>query len=148
TAIQLLSPWVLKFAVDDLTSSVTRGKLGMYAAVLFAISACGGVFRFLMRRIIIGVSREIEYDLRNDFFAHLQRLPPEYFRRPRPGGLMVRATNDLNAVRMMAGPSIMYASQTTLVFIVAIVLMLSIDPRLTLIGFCALAPLSLLAPGL
>ena len=91
-----------------------------------------------MRRIIIGVSREIEYDLRNDFFAHLQRLPPEYFRRHRTGDLMSRATNDLNAVRMMAGPSIMYASQTTLVFVVAIVLMLSIDPRLTLIGLLPL----------
>jgi len=143
TAIQLLSPWVLKFAVDDLTSSVTRGKLGMYAAVLFAISAAGGVFRFLMRRIIIGVSREIEYDLRNDFFAHLQRLPPEYYRRHRTGDLMSRATNDLNAVRMMAGPSIMYASQTTLVFIVAIVLMLSIDPRLTLIGLLPLPLVSI-----
>ncbi len=91
-----------------------------------------------MRRIIIGVSREIEYDLRNEFFAHLQRLPPEYFRRHRTGDLMSRATNDLNAVRMMAGPSIMYASQTTLVFVVAIILMLSIDPRLTLIGLLPL----------
>ena len=138
TAIQLLAPWVLKFAVDDLSTRVTRGKLGLYAAVLFAISAGGGVFRFLMRRIIIGVSREIEYDLRNAFFAHLQRLPPEYFRRHRTGDLMSRATNDLNAVRMMAGPSIMYASQTTLVFVVAIILMLSIDPRLTLIGLLPL----------
>jgi ATP-binding cassette subfamily B protein len=129
---------VLKYAVDDLSTGVTHGKLGMYAAVLFAISAGGGIFRFLMRRIIIGVSREIEYDLRNDFFAHLQRLPPEYFRRHRTGDLMSRATNDLNAVRMMAGPSIMYASQTTLVFVVAIVLMLSIDPRLTLIGLLPL----------
>ncbi len=138
TAIQLLAPWVLKFAVDDLSTGVTRGKLGLYAAVLFAISAGGGIFRFLMRRIIIGVSREIEYDLRNDFFAHLQRLPPEYFRRHRTGDLMSRATNDLNAVRMMAGPSIMYASQTTLVFAVAILLMLSIDARLTLIGLLPL----------
>jgi ATP-binding cassette subfamily B protein len=143
TAIQLLSPWVLKYAVDDLTIGVTRSKLGMYAAVLFAISAGGGIFRFLMRRIIIGVSREIEYDLRNDFFAHLQRLPPEYFRRHRTGDLMSRATNDLNAVRMMAGPSIMYASQTTLVFVVAIILMLSIDPQLTLIGLLPLPLVSI-----
>jgi ATP-binding cassette subfamily B multidrug efflux pump len=138
TAIQLLAPWVLKFAVDDLSAGVTRSKLGLYAAILFAISAGGGVFRFLMRRIIIGVSREIEYDLRNAFFAHLQRLPPEYFRRHRTGDLMSRATNDLNAVRMMAGPSIMYASQTTLVFAVAILLMLSIDARLTVIGLLPL----------
>lgn len=138
TAIQLLSPWVLKYAVDDLGHGVTQAKLGFYAGVLLLIAAVGGVFRFLMRRIIIGASREIEYDLRNDFFGHLQRLPPEYFRARRTGDLMSRATNDLNAVRMMAGPSIMYASQTTLVFVVAILLMLSIDARLTVIGLLPL----------
>jgi len=142
TTIQLLGPWVLKYAVDDLQHGVTRGKLGYYAALLFAVSAGGGLFRFLMRRSIIGVSREIEYDLRNDFFAHLQRMPPEYFRARRTGDLMSRATNDLNAVRMMAGPSIMYASQTTLVFVVGMALMLSIDARLTLI---ALIPLPLVS---
>src|SRR4029450_304477 len=72
TAIQLLAPWGLKYAVDDLSTGVTHGKLGMYAAVLFAISAGGGIFRFLMRRIIIGVSREIQYELRHDFFAPLR----------------------------------------------------------------------------
>jgi ATP-binding cassette, subfamily B, multidrug efflux pump len=138
TAIQLLSPWVLKYAVDDLSAGVTRGKLGFYAAILFMVSAAGGVFRFLMRRTIIGVSRDVEYDLRNEFLRHLQRLPPEYFRAHRTGDLMSRATNDLNAVRMMAGPSVMYASQTTLVFVVAIALMLSIDARLTLIGLIPL----------
>jgi ATP-binding cassette subfamily B protein len=142
TAIQLLGPWVLKYAVDDLTRGVTRGKLGYYAGLLFLISAAGGFFRFLMRRSIIGVSREIEYDLRNDFFGHLQKMPPEYFRAWRTGDLMSRATNDLNAVRMMAGPSIMYASQTTLTFVVAIALMLSIDPRLTLIALIPLPVVS------
>jgi ATP-binding cassette subfamily B protein len=92
-----------------------------------------------MRRVIIGVSREMEYDLRNDFFGHLERMPPEYFRQRRTGDLMSRATNDLNAVRMMAGPSVMYATQTLLVFVVAIILMLSIDARLTLIGPAAAA---------
>ncbi len=138
TAIQLLSPWVLKFAVDDLTSGVTRAKLLYYAAVLFAIALVGGVFRFLMRKIVIGVSRHMEYDLRNDFFRHLQRLPPAFYQERRTGDLMSRATNDLNAVRMMAGPSVMYATQTTLVFVVAIILMVSIDPWLTMV---ALLPL-------
>jgi len=142
TTIQLLGPWVLKYAVDDLQHGVTRGKLGYYAALLFVVSASGGLFRFLMRRTIIGVSREIEYDLRNDFFAHLQRMPPEYFRSRRTGDLMSRATNDLNAVRMMAGPSIMYATQTTLAFVVGMSLMLWIDARLTLI---ALVPLPLVS---
>ena len=138
TAIQLSSPWVLKFAVDDLTAGVTRDKLLYYAVVLFAIALVGGVFRFLMRKIVIGVSRHMEYDLRNDFFRHLQRLPPAFYHEHRTGDLMSRATNDLNAVRMMAGPSVMYATQTTLVFIVAIILMVSIDPWLTMI---ALLPL-------
>lgn len=142
TAIQLLSPWVLKYAVDDLTLGVTQRKLVFYAVLLFVIAAIGGLFRFLMRRIIIGVSRHIEYDLRNDFFTHLQRFPPSFFGRRRVGDLMSRATNDLNAVRMMVGPSVMYASQTSLVFAVAIVLMASIDPWLTLV---ALAPLPLVS---
>ena len=91
-----------------------------------------------MRRIIIGVSRHIEYDLRNDFFAHLQRLPPPYFQARRTGDLMSRATNDLNAVRMMIGPAIMYTANTAILFVVAIALMVSIDSRLTLM---ALMPL-------
>jgi len=142
TAIQLLSPWVLKYAVDDLTSGVTRAKLRQYAVVLFAIALLGGFFRYLMRKVVIGVSRHMEYDLRNDFFRHLQRLPPSFYQERRTGDLMSRATNDLNAVRMMAGPSVMYATQTTLVFVVAIILMLSIDPWLTLV---ALLPLPLVS---
>jgi ATP-binding cassette subfamily B protein len=143
TAIQLSSPWVLRYAVDDLYLGVTRGKLAYYAVVLFLISAAGGIFRFSMRRVIIGVSREMEYDLRNDFFGHLERMPPEYFRQRRTGDLMSRATNDLNACRMMAGPSVMYATQTLLVFVVAIILMLSIDARLTLIGLLPLPLVSI-----
>jgi ATP-binding cassette, subfamily B, multidrug efflux pump len=142
TAIQLLAPWVLKFAVDDLTSGVTRGKLLYYAAVLFGIALVGGIFRFLMRKVVIGVSRHMEYDLRDHFFRHLQRLPPSFYQQRRTGDLMSRATNDLNAVRMMAGPSVMYATQTTLVFVVAIILMVSIDPWLTLV---ALVPLPLVS---
>jgi ATP-binding cassette, subfamily B, multidrug efflux pump len=138
TAIQLLSPWVLKYAVDDLTAGVTERKLMFYAVLLFGIAMAGGVFRFLMRKVVIGASRHIEYDLRNDFFTHLQRFPPSFFQRRRTGDLMSRATNDLNAVRMMVGPSVMYATQTVLVFAVAIALMLSIDPWLTLVGLLPL----------
>jgi ATP-binding cassette subfamily B protein len=91
-----------------------------------------------MRRIIVGVSRHIEYDLRNDFFAHLQRFPLAYYQANRTGDLMSRATNDLNAVRMMVGPSIMYSASTLLTFIVGIGVMLSIDPWLTLVGLTPL----------
>ena len=138
TAIQLLPPWVLKFAVDDLTAGVTRGKLIWYAVIILVIALVGAVFRFLMRRILIGASREIEYDLRNAFFSRLQLMPLGYYQARRTGDLMSRATNDLNAVRMMIGPAVMYTANTILVFIVAILVMLSIDARLTLI---ALAPL-------
>ena len=146
TAISLVSPWILKFAIDDLadaTTVVTRGNLAFYAGLLLGVALLGGCFRFLMRRIIIGVSREIEYDLRNDFFAHLQRLPLGYFQAHRTGDLMSRATNDLSAVRMMVGPAIMYSVSTGLIFMVATVLMLSIDVYLTLIALIPLPFVSL-----
>jgi ATP-binding cassette subfamily B multidrug efflux pump len=142
TAIQVTSPWVLKLAVDDLTTAVTRRKLVIYGLVLLGLTALGGVFRFLTRRIIIGISRHIEYDLRNDFLRHLQRFPVSFYNANRTGDLMSRATNDLNAVRMMVGPSVMYSASTVLTFIVAIALMLSIDLRLT---FVALVPLPLVS---
>ena len=142
TAIQLLSPWVLKNAIDDLNAGVTRGKLAMYAALLLAIALVGGAFRFLMRRILIGASRDIEYDLRNAFFARLQQMPLAYYQARRTGDLMSRATNDLNAVRTMIGPAVMYSANTMIVFVVAIILMASIDGRLTLI---ALLPLPLVS---
>jgi len=138
TAFQLLGPWVLKFAIDDLYSGVTRQKLILYAGLLVGISLVRGLFLFLMRRIIIGASRDIEYDIRNDFFKRLEEQPLGYYQARRTGDLMSRATNDLNAVRMMIGPAIMYSASTVLVFAVAIVLMASIDLRLTLI---ALIPL-------
>jgi ATP-binding cassette subfamily B protein len=142
TAIQLSSPWVLKYAIDDLNTGVTRAKLAIYAALMLGIACLGAVFRYLMRRILIGASRDIEYDLRNVFFARLQQMPLSYFQATRTGDLMSRATNDLNAVRMMVGPSVMYSANTILTFIVAIILMMSIDVRLTLI---ALVPLPLVS---
>ena len=143
TAIQLVSPWVLKLAVDDLTAGVTRARLGLYAAALVGIAALGGVCRFWMRRVIIGASRLIEYDLRGQFFARLQRLDLAYFQRNRTGDLMSRATNDLSAVRMMVGPSLMYAATTSIVFVVAVALMLSISVWLTLIVLLPLPLVSL-----
>ena len=141
-SVGLAGPWVLKLAVDDLTRGVDAAKVRFYAGAVLALAAVGGLFRFLMRRIIIGASRGIEYDLRNDFFAHLQRLDLSYFHHHRTGDLMSRATNDLSAVRMMIGPAIMYTATTALTFVVAIVLMLSLNVRLTLI---ALLPLPLVS---
>ncbi len=142
TAIQLLSPWILKYAIDDLTVGVTRAKLALYAGALLAVACLGAVFRYFMRLILIGASRDIEFDMRNAFFARLQLMPLGYYQGRRTGDLMSRATNDLNAVRMMIGPAIMYSANTILVFIVAIILMLSIDARLTMM---ALLPLPLVS---
>ncbi len=138
TAVSLLAPRILGLAIDDLTKGVTVAKLALYGSLLLGVAIVGGVFRFLMRRILTGVSRDIEYDMRNDFFAHLQKLPLSYFQTHRTGDLMSRATNDLNAVRMMIGPAVMYASNTVLGFVVALGLMIAIDARLTLF---ALIPL-------
>jgi ATP-binding cassette, subfamily B, multidrug efflux pump len=138
TTIALAGPWVLKHAIDDLNRGVTSEKVRLYASVVLLLAAVGGVFRFLMRRIIVGASRDFEYGLRNDFFAALQRQHAGYFQQHRTGDLMSRATNDLSAVRMMIGPAVMYTSSTGLTFVIAIALMLSIDTTLTLI---ALIPL-------
>jgi ATP-binding cassette subfamily B protein len=142
STFQLLSPWVLKFAIDDLGRAVTRQKLVTYAGLILGVACARSVFLFLMRRIIIGASRMIEYDVRNAFFERLQQMPSGYYHARRTGDLMSRATNDLNAVRMMIGPAVMYSASTILVFAVAIVLMSSIDGRLTLI---ALLPLPLVS---
>lgn len=147
TSLQLMSPWVLKLGIDHLDSQLAQGVtpgpdtgagLVTYAVMLIGLAAAAGVCRFLMRRIIIGVSRDVEFDLRNDFFGHLQRLPPAWFHTHRTGDLMSRATNDLSAVRMMAGPAIMYSATTSITFVVAVLLMMTLSPALTLI---ALIPL-------
>jgi ATP-binding cassette subfamily B protein len=138
TSISLTGPWVLRYAIDDLQAALTLAKVRLYAATLLGLAAAGGLFRFLMRRIIIGASREFEYDLRNEFFAALQRMHLGYFQQTRTGDLMSRATNDLSAVRMMIGPAVMYSATTGLTFVVALVLMWSIHPWLTAV---ALVPL-------
>jgi ATP-binding cassette subfamily B protein len=131
TFLQLIGPWVLKLAIDDLQAGVTRPKLAAYAVGLLLLAVVGGFFRFGMRRIVIGASREMEYDLRNDFFAALQRLPVAYYQAHRTGDLMSRATNDLSAVRMMIGPAVMYSTTTLVLFVAAVALMLSLDVWLT-----------------
>ena len=143
SALQLTAPWVTKYAIDDLVAQLTAAKIGAYAAGILALATVGGWFRFKARRIIVGVSRDFEYSLRNEFFAHLQRLDLGYFQRTRTGDLMSRATSDLSAVRMMMGPAVMYTSSTVLTFVVAVALMASIDPWLTVIALVPLPCVSL-----
>src|SRR4029077_13816072 len=124
-AVYLAAPQVLGFAVDDLTKGLTVAKLVAYGSLLLGIGVVAGIFRFLMRRILTSVSRDIEYDMRNEFFAHLQTLPAQHFQANRTGDLMSRATNAVGAVRMMIGPSVMYLSDTILGFIGAFSVMLT-----------------------
>ena len=141
--IALTQPQVLRFAVDDLYQGVTAEKLGRYALILFGIAVAAGIFKFWMRQSVIGISRHIEYDLRNELFAHLQRLPVQYFQRARTGEIMSRATNDLSAVRMMLGPGLMYLVNTAVVALVSVAFMLAISPPLTVISLLPLPLVSL-----
>jgi ATP-binding cassette subfamily B multidrug efflux pump len=130
TALAVASPWVLRYAVDDLTRGVTRDKLLVYGGLIVALVVVEGFFRYQMRMILIGVSREIEYELRGDLFAHMTRLPARYYHAMRTGDLMSRATSDLSAVRMVLGPGIMYTASTVATFVGTIALMLTISPWL------------------
>jgi ATP-binding cassette subfamily B protein len=140
--IWILFPLVLGKAADDLHQGVTRHKLLLYAAVLLAIAATKGIFQFLTRWIVIGISRDIEFDLRNDLFARLEVLSYSYYQRHRTGDIMARATNDLNAVRMLLGPAIMYSANTLVYTAGALAFMISISPWLTLYTFLPLPAVS------
>jgi ATP-binding cassette subfamily B multidrug efflux pump len=124
-------PLMIRGAIDALGP---RGAslFVRYALWLVGLAIIKGTFQFFMRVIIIGVSRDIEYDLRNDLFAHLVELSPDYYARTRTGDIMARTTNDLNAVRMMLGPGIMYWFETSLTFLLAMIIMLRSDWRLAL----------------
>lgn len=140
--VALVQPQVLRFAVDDLYRGVTAEKLGRYAMLLFGIALTAGLFRYFMRQSVIAISRHLEYDLRNALFAHLQRLPAEWYQAHRTGETMSAATNDLSAVRMMLGPGVMYTVNTLTVGVVSIAFMVAISPRLT---FWSLLPLPLVS---
>ncbi|HYN85559.1 MAG TPA: ABC transporter ATP-binding protein [Pyrinomonadaceae bacterium] len=139
----LLLPSLVRRAVDDLRTGITWRTITFYALLIFGTKVVSGVFLFLQRRIIIGMSRHVEYDLRQDFYAHLQRLPLSFFQSNRTGDLMARATNDLGAVRQLAGPMIMYTLQTVFVVLIVLPLMLSISVRLTLVLFVTMPLVSL-----
>lgn len=137
-AFMLAAPWVTKYAVDSLSESVTRQKLVWYASLIIGLAILRSTFQFFMRRLIIGVSRDIEYTFRNDLFAHLETLPMSFYQKNKTGELMSRATNDLSNVRNLVGPAIMYMSNTVITAVFAVALMLRINWQLT---FVALLPL-------
>jgi len=141
--IWILFPQVILRAVNDLRIGVTPEKLRTYALLLLAVAGTKGIFQFLTRYVVIGISREIEFDLRNDLFRHLEGLSYSYYQRTRTGDIMARATNDLNAVRMLLGPAIMYSANTIVFTAGALAFMLHISPRLTLYAFLPLPVVSI-----
>jgi ATP-binding cassette subfamily B multidrug efflux pump len=136
--IWILFPQVIGDAADDLNQGVTRHKLLIYSGLLLAVAVSKGIFQFLTRWIVIGISRDIEFDLRNDLFARLEGLSYSYYQRHRTGDIMARATNDLNAVRMLLGPAIMYSANTIIYTAGALAFMISISPKLTFYTFLPL----------
>jgi ATP-binding cassette subfamily B multidrug efflux pump len=121
----------------------TAGDLLLkYALMIVGASLFAGIFRFMIRQTIIVVSREIEYDLRGDFWKHIQRLPLRYFQNTSTGNIMAHATNDINAVRMFIGPAVMYSTDTSVRLLMVLALMLSLNVSLTIY---ALLPLPLLS---
>src|SRR5215471_11175021 len=136
-------PQIVGNAFDGLRQQVTWSKLNIAALKVLGASLMSGIFLFLQRRIIIGVSRHIEYDLRNDFYAHLVDQPLSFFHEHRTGDLMARATNDLSAVRQLAGPMIMYSLQTLFVVIVILPILFTINWKLTLLLFVTMPLVSL-----
>jgi ATP-binding cassette subfamily B protein len=144
TLFSVASPWVLRYAIDELLLEVTREKLLTWAGLIVSVVMAEGLFRFYTRRLMIGISREIEYELRRDLFAALVRLSPSWYDSNRVGDVMSRATSDMSAVRMVLGPGIMYTANTLATFTGAIALMLAISPSLTLVAVVPLLLVSVL----
>jgi ATP-binding cassette subfamily B multidrug efflux pump len=141
--IWILFPQVIRRAIDSMQAEASLRKLAIYALLLVAIAATKGIFQFLTRWVVIGVSRDIEFDLRNDLFRHLETLSYSYYQKTRTGDIMARATNDLNAVRMLLGPAIMYSANTIVFTVGALAFMIAISPRLTLWAFLPLPVVSI-----
>lgn len=139
----VLVPKVIGNAVADLNTRVTVAKLLLFALEMLGLAAVRATFLFLTRWIVIGISRDIEFDLRNDLFAHLETLSYSYYQRTRTGDVMARMTNDLNAVRMLLGPAIMYSANTLVFTAAALSFMVHISPKLTFYAFLPLPVVSI-----
>lgn len=137
-------PILMKDAINQLQQNTTSQTLLFYASLIVLSSLIAGIFRFLIRQTIIVVSREIEFDLRNDFWSHIQKLPLRYFQNNSTGNIMSHATNDINAVRNFIGPAVMYSVDTGIRLLIVVTIMISLDWQLTLF---ALIPLPILSYG-
>lgn len=129
-----MMPLMIKAGVDSLTQGGGIRPLVWSSGALIVVTALKGLFQYWMRVILIGASRDIEYELRNRLFSRLVVLDPAFYHRTRTGDVMARATNDMDAVRMMLGPGIMYWTETTLTFVFAVSVMAWVDWQLTLVA--------------
>jgi ATP-binding cassette, subfamily B, multidrug efflux pump len=144
-AAWVLVPPIVGRAIDDMRhAGVSLHKIGTLAILLLLVSGTKAIFQFLIRWGLIGVSREIEFDLRNDLFRHLEGLSHSFYQRTRTGDIMARATNDLNAVRMLLGPGFMYTANTVVFTAFALGFMLHISHRLTFYAFLPLPIVSII----
>ncbi len=140
----VLFPPIIGRAIDGMRKTgVSLHTIGVLALMLLAVSAVKAIFQFLIRWVLIGASREIEFDLRNDMFRHLEGLSYSFYQRTRTGDIMAKATNDLNAVRMLLGPGFMYTANTVVFTALALVFMLHISHRLTFYAFLPLPVVSI-----
>ena len=137
-------PRVLGMAIDALSKGVTRHTVLLYAGLLVAISLTKGIFLYSQRWILIGVSREIEFDLRNELFRKLEKQDSGFYQRYRTGDIMARMTNDLNAVRMLLGPALMYSANTVFLSVFAVYFLLHYSPYLTLVALAPMPVVSIL----
>src|SRR6266478_9549189 len=134
SAITSVIPWVLRRAIDAIGAGAPMSTIWKLSGLIVLAAIVGGAFRYWMRELMNGVSRWMEYDLRNDLFTHLETLDAAYFARTRTGDIMARLTNDLSAVRMAVGPAVMYLANTITGGVFALYFMLRIDVRLTLLA--------------
>ncbi len=142
--IKALFPVLIGGAIDDMRGGLTQAKIVHHALLLLLIAVLSAVFLYITRQVIIGASREIEFDLRNDLFRNLERQSASFYHTHRTGDIMARTTNDLNAVRQLLGPAIMYSANTVVFTAAALPFMLRISPRLTLFAFVPLPIASVL----
>ena len=148
TAITAVIPWFLRLAIDGLRAGAPEPVIWKLAGNIVAVAALAAFLRYAMREILNGVSRRIEFDLRNDLFAHLVTLDATWFSTHRTGDIMARLTNDLHAVRMAAGPAVMYLTNTIAGAVFSLVFMLRIDALLTLLALLPMVALPVLTTWL
>jgi ATP-binding cassette subfamily B protein len=133
-----LIPLIIGHAANDIQHNLSARTVEYHSLRLLVVATISGICLYLTRQILIGASREIEFDVRNDLFAHLENQPQAFFQRHRTGDIMARSTNDLNAVRQLLGPAIMYSANTVVFTAAALPMMLRMSPRLTLLAFLPL----------